>query len=215
VGGSSTATGRPRLRGVLHQYACLVFTGLGVALIATTSGRVERTAAAVFAASVTLAFAVSALYHRITWQPRARRVMRRLDHATIFLLIAGTYTPFGLLVLSGAWRSTVLGIVWIGAALAILQQVFWADAPKWLAAVLALILGWVAVAALPIIADRIGALGTTLIALGGLLYTFGALVYVRRRPDPVPHVFGYHELFHALTILAVASHYGAIAFYVL
>ncbi|MEX2210619.1 MAG: hemolysin III family protein [Gaiellaceae bacterium] len=212
---SSTATGRPRLRGVLHQYACLVFTGLGVALIATSSGRLERISAAVFAASVALSFGVSALYHRITWQPGPRRLIRRLDHASIFLLIAGTYTPFGLLVLSGAWRSSVLAIVWTGAALAIVQQVFWPDAPKWLAAALALALGWVGVAAFPTIVDRMGVLGTALIVLGGLLYTFGAVVYVRGRPDPVPHVFGYHEVFHALTILAVASHYGAIAFYVL
>jgi len=176
---------------------------------------VERAAAAVFAGSVALTFGVSALYHRITWTPRARRLMRRVDHAAVYLLIAGTYTPFGLLVLSGAWRTTVLGIVWIGAGLAIVQQIVWVDAPKWLAAAVAVALGWVGVAAFPIIVDRLGLFGTALIALGGLLYTFGALVYVRRRPDPVPHLFGYHELFHALTILAVASHYGAITFYVL
>jgi hemolysin III len=176
---------------------------------------VERAAAAVFAASVALTFGVSALYHRITWTPARRRLMRRLDHAAVYLLIAGTYTPFGLLVLSGTWQTTVLGIVWIGAGLAIVQQIVWADAPKWLAAVIAVALGWVGVAAFPQIVDRLGLLGTALISLGGLLYTAGALVYVRQRPNPVPHVFGYHEVFHALTVLAVASHYGAISFYVL
>ena len=175
----------------------------------------ERAAAAVFASSVALTFGVSALYHRITWTPAARRLMRRLDHAAIYLLIAGTYTPFGLLVLSGTWRTTVLGIVWIGAGLAIVQQIVWVDAPKWLAAVVAVALGWVGVAAFPQIVDRTGTGGATLVAVGGVLYTLGAVVYTRKRPDPRPHVFGYHELFHALTILAVGSQYAAIAFYVL
>jgi hemolysin III len=192
-----------------------VFAGLGVALVATTPGSVERAAAAVFAACVALALGVSALYHRVTWRPEVRRLMRRLDHAAIYLLIAGTYTPFGLLVLGGAWRATVLGIVWTGAGLAIVQQIVWADAPKWLAAALALALGWVGVVAFPQIVSKTGVGGTTLLAVGGLLYTVGAIVYARRRPDPRPSVFGYHEVFHALTILAVGSQYAAIAFYVL
>ena len=175
----------------------------------------ERTAAAIFAGSVAVTFGVSALYHRITWTPGARRVMRRLDHAGIYLLIAGTYTPFGLLVLSGAWRTTVLGIVWIGAGLAIVQQLVWADAPKWLAAVLAVAIGWVGVVAFPQLVAHAGSVGAALLAAGGVLYTAGALVYTRRRPDPLPHVFGYHEVFHALTIVAVGSQYAGIAFFVL
>jgi hemolysin III len=206
---------KPRLRGVLHQYASLVFAGLGIALVASAHGAVERAAAAVFAASVALTFGVSALYHRITWTPAARRLMRRLDHAGVYLLIAGTYTPFGLLVLSGAWRTTVLAIVWGGAALAIVQQVVWVDAPKWLAAVVAVALGWVGVAAFPQLVAHTGSVGATLLAIGGVLYTVGAVVYARKRPDPRPHVFGYHEVFHSLTILAVASQYVAIAFFVL
>ena len=206
---------RPRLRGVLHQYASLVFAGLGIALVASAPGSLQRAAAAVFAASVALTFGVSALYHRVTWTPAARRRMRRIDHAAIYLLIAGTYTPFGLLVLSGAWRTTVLAIAWTGAGLAILQQVVWADAPKWLAAVVAVALGWVGVAAFPQVVDRAGSLAAALLALGGVLYTVGAVVYARGRPDPRPLVFGYHEVFHALTILAVTSQYAAIAFFIL
>jgi hemolysin III len=206
---------KPRLRGVLHQYASLVFTGLGIALVASAPGSVERAAAAVFAGSVALTFGISALYHRITWTPAARRLMRRLDHAGVYLLIAGTYTPFGLLVLSGAWRTTVLAIVWTGAALAIVQQLIWADAPKWLAAVIAVGLGWVGVAAFPQLVAHTGSAGAALLALGGVLYTAGAFVYALRRPDPLPLVFGYHEVFHTLTILAVASQYAAIAFFVL
>ena len=175
----------------------------------------ERAAAAVFAGCVALTFGVSALYHRITWTPRGRLLMRRLDHAAIYLLIAGTYTPFGLLVLSGAWQTTVLAIVWTGAALAIVQQLVWVSGPKWLAAVIAIVLGWVGVAAFPQIVDRTGWDGAALVAVGGLLYTLGAIVYARRKPDPRPLVFGYHEVFHALTILAVGSQYAVIAFYVL
>jgi hemolysin III len=206
---------KPRLRGVFHQYAFLVFSALGVALVATAPGGLERLAGAVFAGSVSLTFGVSALYHRVTWRPAARRRMRRLDHAAIFLLIAGTYTPYGLLVLSGAWRLSVLGVVWIGAALAIAQKVIWVDAPKWVAALLAVALGWVGIVAFPQALADTGFVGAALLLLGGVLYTLGALVYARSRPDPVPAVFGYHELFHVLTILAAASQYAAIAFFVL
>jgi len=175
----------------------------------------ERTAAAVFAASVALAFGVSALYHRIPWTRPRREVMRRLDHAGIFVLIAGTYTPFGLLVLDGAWRTSVLGIVWGGATLAVLLRLVWRPAPKWATAVLGVALGWVGIVALPKIVAGIGWAGAALVLAGGLLYTLGALVYAFRRPDPAPRVFGYHELYHALTVVAAASQYAAIAIYVI
>jgi hemolysin III len=206
---------RPRLRGVFHLYAFLVFLALGVALVASAPGARERLAGAVFAGCLVVTFGVSALYHRVTWQPPARRMLRRLDHAAIYLLIAGTYTPYGLLVLTGAWQFSVLGVVWIGAALAIVQRLIWADAPKWLSAVLGIGLGWVGVVALPQIVAATGVSGTALVVAGGVLYTLGALVYVLRRPDPVPAVFGYHELFHVLTILAAACQFAAIAFFVL
>jgi hemolysin III len=206
---------RPRLRGVFHQYAFLVFAALGIALVATAPGARERLAGGVFAGCVVLAFGMSALYHRGAWRPAARRLLRRLDHAAIYLLIAGTYTPYGLLVLDGAWRVSVLGIVWTGAALAISQSLIWGGGPAWLTVALCVGLGWVGVVAFPEVVAAIGVFGTLLLVTGGVLYTLGAVVYARRRPDPLPAVFGYHELFHVLTILAAASQYAAIAFFVL
>jgi hemolysin III len=205
---------RPRLRGVFHQYAFFVSIVLGATLVAVASGAGERISAAVFAASVAAMFGVSALYHRVTWQMSVRRWMRRLDHAAIYLLIAGTYTPFGLLALSGAWRWTVLPVIWAGALAAIVFKLAWVDAPKWASAVIGVTLGWVGVVALPQLWDRVGSVGVALLGAGGVLYTAGALVYARRRPDPVPSVFGYHELFHALVVAAAGCQYAAVALFV-
>jgi hemolysin III len=202
---------RPRLRGVFHQYAFFVSIGLGALLVAGASGAGERLSAAVFACTVATMFGVSALYHRVVWAPGTRRWMRRLDHAAIYLLIAGTYTPFALLALSGAWRWTILPIVWGGALAAIALKLAWIDAPTWLTAVVAVALGWAGVVALPELWSRAGATGVALLGLGGILYTVGAVVYAARRPDPLPAVFGYHELFHVLVIAAAACQYGAVA----
>ncbi|MGH2921180.1 MAG: PAQR family membrane homeostasis protein TrhA [Gaiellaceae bacterium] len=204
-------TSKPRLRGVSHQFAFFVSVVLGVGLVAGASGARERASAAVFGAAVATMFGVSALYHRVTWRPQTRRWMRRLDHAAIYLLIAGTYTPFGLLALSGAWRWTILPIVWGGALVAIVFRLAWVDSPKWVSAVMAVALGWIGVVALPQLWDHAGVAGIALLGAGGLLYTAGAIVYARRRPDPVPAVFGYHELFHALVIAAAACQYAAVA----
>jgi hemolysin III len=160
-------------------------------------------------------FGASALYHTVTWTEAKRRWLRRLDHAGIYALIAGTYTPVGLLVLNGNWRLAVLGIVWIGAASAIALKFLWVDGPKWLSAAIGVALGWIAVVVFPQILDRVGIAGSLLVLAGGLAYTAGAVVYALRRPDPLPTVFGYHEVFHALVIVAVACQYSAIAFYVL
>jgi hemolysin III len=206
---------RPRLRGVFHQYAFFASLVFGAVLVAGASGVGERTSAAVFAATLAAMFGISALYHRLTWRPRTRRWMRRLDHAAIYLLIAGTYTPFGLLALSGAWRWTILPIAWGGALVAIVLKLAWIDAPKWLAAAIALALGWVGVFALPQLWEHAGVAGVALLLGGGVLYTAGAIVYARRRPDPAPAVFGYHELFHALVIAAAACQYAAVALFVL
>lgn len=206
---------RPLLRGVFHQYAFVIFSGLGAALVATAPGARERVAGAIFAGAVVLSFGVSALYHRITWQPTARRLMRRLDHAGIYLLIAGTYTPYGLLVLEGPWRYAVLAIVWSGAGLAIGQKLIWVDGPTWIAPVIAVALGWVGVVTFPQLLAKTGVAGAMLLLAGGILYTLGAVVYALRRPDPVPTVFGYHELFHVLTIFAAGCQYAAIALFVL
>jgi hemolysin III len=188
---------------------------LGVALGLSTDTPQARVAAAVFAASVAAMFGLSALYHRVTWTPTQRRWMARLDHAGVFGLIAGTYTPFGLLVLSGGWRITLLAIVWSGALAAIVLKLFWVTAPKWVAATLGVGLGWTGVLVFPQLVDRSGAAAMLLVLAGGLCYTLGAVVYARRKPDPLPAVFGYHELFHALVIAAVAFQYSAVAFFVL
>jgi hemolysin III len=205
---------RPLLRGTLHQGAFMVALVVGALLIpAADSGR-PRVAAAVFAASVVLMLGASALYHRITWSPRVRPWMRRIDHAGIYLLIAGTYTPVGLLSLHGTLQHVTLAIIWAGAAVAIVLKFAWVSAPKWLAAVTGIALGWAGVAALPQVADTAGLTAVLLLAAGGIAYTAGAIVYALKRPDPIPQVFGYHELFHALTLVAVACQYVAIAFYV-
>jgi hemolysin III len=204
---------RPRLRGVLHQIGFVAACGVGVALVAEAHGR-RLLASSIFAVSAAVMLGISTLYHRLTWSPRARLWMRRADHAGIYLLIAGTYTPVGLLALRGSLQIVVLAVVWSGAAAAIVTKLCWVQAPRWLAAVVALALGWVGVAAVPQLAHSAGPVAVALLAAGGLAYSAGAVVYARRRPDPVPAVFGYHELFHALTLVALACQYVAIAFFV-
>jgi hemolysin III len=206
---------RPRLRGVSHLSMFPVAAGFAVPLAFVGRSDAALASAIVFGVAVTAMFAVSGIYHVITWPPSVRRWLARLDHATVYGLIAATYTPFGLLVLDGAWRVTILAIVWSGAALAILVKLFWVGAPKWMSASIALALGWTSVAAMPQIAHTIDLGGVLLVAAGGLLYTAGGVVYALRRPDPLPGIFGYHELFHALVIVAVGLQYAAIAFYVL
>jgi hemolysin III len=205
---------KPKLRGVLHQGAFVIALVLAPFLIFAADGERRRLAAAVFAGSVAACFGASALYHRVTWTPRVRLWMRRVDHAGVYLLIAGTYTPVSLLVLTGAWRPVVLTIVWAGAVAAIVLKFVWVAAPKWLTAAIGIALGWVAVVALPQLVTRLNPAAVSLLLLGGLAYTAGAVVYARRSPDPVPAVFGYHELFHALTIVGVVCQYVAIAFFV-
>jgi hemolysin III len=207
---------KPRLRGVSHQWAFYVSLALGSALVLAAPAGQPRLAAAVYALSVAALFGTSALYHRITWASlTARRWMRRVDHSMIFFLIAGTYTPFALLVLDGALATVILVVVWAGALAGIVMKLVWIDAPKTLVAILYLALGWVAIAAFPTMLDELGITGTALVAVGGLIYTVGALVYAFQRPNPVPAVFGYHEVFHALVILAAALQYAVIAFYVI
>jgi hemolysin III len=210
------AVNKPKLRGVLHQWAFFVslVTGAVLVLVAPT-GRATL-AVSIYALTVAGLFGVSAIYHRVNWaSATARRWMRRLDHSMIFLLIAGTYTPFALLVLDGALATAILVAVWGGALAGIVLNLVWIDAPKWLTAVVYVALGWVAVIAFPGLFDNLGVTPTMLIALGGVLYTIGAVVYAVGKPDPVPAVFGYHEVFHALVIAAAAVQYGVVAFYVL
>ena len=206
---------RPRFRGVSHEWAFFLSLGTGAALVADASGARARIAAIAFAASLAAMFGASALYHRTLWKTEARRrTFAKVDHAAIYLLIAGTYTPFGLLVLEGAWRWTMLAVVWTGAACAIALKLVWSQAPKWVPATIGIALGWVGLIAFPQLTE-IGVPGLALVAAGGLCYTVGAVVYARRRPDPLPRIFGYHEVFHALVIVAAVCQYLAIAFFVI
>jgi hemolysin III len=212
---SAAARVKPRLRGVVHQYAFFVAVVAGAALIVLAPDGKATLAASIYVAGLAGLLGVSALYHRVNWSEGARRWMRRLDHAMIFALIAGTYTPFGLIVLRGSWRISILAVVWSGAAVAIVVKFVWVNAPKWVAASIAIALGWVGGIVFPQILERVGAAGTTLLLVGGIAYTLGAVVYALKRPDPVPAVFGYHEIFHALVVAAVACQYVAVAFFVL
>jgi hemolysin III len=206
---------KPRLRGVFHQYAFFVSLASGTLLVLLAATTKASLAAAIYAASVSALFGVSALYHRVTWTTPARRRMRRLDHAMIFLLIAGTYTPVGLLVLHGTLATVVLAVVWGGALAGIVLELAWRTAPRWLGGTVYLALGWVAVVAMPQLFARLGVAGGLLIVAGGLVYSAGAAVYALRRPDPAPVVFGYHEVFHLLVIAGVAAHFLAISLYAL
>ncbi len=207
---------KPRLRGVLHQWAFVVSLGLGLALVLVASPGRERLAALVYALSVAGLLGTSATYHRVNWtRAGARRWMRKLDHSMIFVLIAGTFTPFGLLVAEGTLATAVLIAVWAGAVGGIILQLSWIDAPPWLSALVYVLLGWVAVAIVPDLLSELGVVATAMVAAGGLLYTIGAVVYARRRPDPVPTVFGYHEVFHALVVVAAGLQYAVVAFFVL
>jgi hemolysin III len=206
---------KPLLRGVLHQGAFIVSIVVAPLLLISADTSRARIAAAVFTCSMSACFGASALYHRVTWTPSVRRWMRRVDHAGVYLLIAGTYTPVFLLVLNGDWGRVILVVVWAGALAAMVLKFVWVDAPKWVAAAIGLTLGWIAVVALPQLVHRLQVSALTLLIAGGLLYTAGAIVYARRKPNPLPAVFGYHEVFHALTIAAAACQYVAIAFFVI
>jgi hemolysin III len=205
---------KPKLRGVFHELGFYAALGTGIALVLSAHEGRSRAAAIVFAACVATCFGASALYHRPTWTPPVRAWLARLDHAGVYLLIAGAYSPFAFLVMSPTWAVPVLALVWSGALVGILLKLFWVRAPKWLSAVIGLALGWVGAAAFSQLL-KLQLPGVLLVIAGGVLYTVGATVYVRRRPDPVPQVFGYHELFHVLTLAATACLYVSIAFFVL
>jgi hemolysin III len=202
---------KPRLRGVSHQYAFFAAMAAGAALVVLARGAEARVAVAVYALSLCAMFGASALYHRIDWSPRPRAWLRRLDHSMIYVLVAGTYTPFALLVLAPALGWTILAIVWAGAVIGVVLSLAWIDKPRWLTAALYVALGWVAVVVMPQLWDRAGVMAVALLATGGVLYTLGAVVYARRRPDPAPRVFGYHEVFHVLVIAAAAVQFAAVA----
>lgn len=211
---------KPRLRGVLHEYAFFVSIVCGVALILAASDGRARLAAGVYAVAVSGLLGTSALYHRVTWRPAARRWMRRLDHSMIFVLIAGTYTPVALLALKGALASAILIVLWAGALVGVVFRLLWSDAGrsrtgKWLFAAVYVVLGLVSAAVFGELPAAVGWLGVAGLATGGLLYLVGAMVYASGRPNPWPRVFGYHEVFHALVLVAAGLQYAVIAFAVL
>ena len=206
---------RPRFRGSSHKWAFFASLIAGAVLVILAPSDKATAAAVIYAVSVSGLFGASALYHTVTWRPTARRWMRRLDHSMIFVLIAGTYTPFALLLLHGTLANVVLAIVWGGALAGVVMKLAWVDAPKWLMAGVYVSLGWVGAATIPQLLSRGGVGVVTLLAVGGALYTAGAVIYALRRPDPSPKVFGYHEIFHVLVIAAAAAHYAAVAGYAL
>jgi hemolysin III len=207
---------RPRLRGVLHQWAFAVSLVAGVGLVLEAESVRARFAAAVYGLCVAALFGTSALYHRVDWRTLgARRWMRRLDHTMIFVLIAGSYTPFGLLVLHGTLSAVILITVWAAALAGAVFKLLWIDAPGWLIATVYISIGWVALIATPQLVRDLGIEAVAALALGGVLYSAGAVIYARKRPNPAPTVFGYHELFHLLVILGAALQYVVVAFWVL
>jgi hemolysin III len=204
---------KPRLRGWLHTYAAGVSIVAGATLVAVAAalrGPHAGLPTFIYAVTVTLLFGTSALYHRITWSPRAHGLMKRLDHSMIFVFIAGTYTPLAVLTLRGAAAIAVLAVVWSGALFGVALKTAWPTAPRWLSVPCYIGLGWVAVFVFPDLLHNGGIATFVLITAGGLIYTLGAVVYALKRPNPIPGTFGFHEVFHACTLLAATCHYIAI-----
>jgi hemolysin III len=204
---------KPRLRGWLHAYAAAISIGSGVVLVAVAAAMRGRPAGAttgIYAATVTLLFGTSALYHRIDWGPRAHGLMKRLDHSMIFIFIAGTYTPIAVLTLPKSSAVAVLMVVWTGAIFGVLLKSLWPSAPSWLSVPCYIALGWVAVFVMPQLLHNAGVAALVLIVIGGVVYTLGGIVYGVKRPNPLPEVFGFHEVFHFCTLVAALCHYVAI-----
>lgn len=206
----SGAKVKPTFRGVLHQWAAVAMAGGGTVLIAMAPSARARLAAAAYTASVVTLFSVSALYHRPTWKPSQRAVMKRLDHASVFILISGTYTPICLLGLIPGPGMKLLALTWATTLLGLMRAVFWPDAPRAVTAGLYLFAGWLLV---PFFSQVRASLSTASLALlfaGGVVYTVGAVMYALRRPNPLPGVFAHHEVFHALTLLASGLHFALV-----
>jgi hemolysin III len=204
---------KPRLRGWLHAYAAGISIATGAVMIAVAAALRGGTAAgttAIYCATVTLLFGTSALYHRRSWSPAKQRLMKRLDHSMIFVFIAGTYTPIAALALDRSSAIGVLVAVWSGALIGVGLQTVWPTAPRWLSAPCYIALGWVAVFVMPQLLENAGVAAFVLIVAGGAIYTIGAVVYALKRPNPVPGVFGFHEVFHLCTLVAAVCHYVAV-----
>ena len=205
---------RPRLRGWLHLWAFAVSVAAGIVLVSVvgaTRGAEAAVATSIYAVTVCLLFGVSATYHRVKWtRPGRHALLARLDHSMIFVFIAGTYTPFAVLAMPEHTGKIVLTVVWLGALGGVLLKTSWINAPRWLGVPLYLALGWVAVFVAPSLLTHGGVATFVLVIVGGLIYTFGGIVYGLKRPDPWPRTFGYHEVFHLCTVVAAACHMVAI-----
>ena len=201
---------KPRLRGRLHQAALFIAAPASVLLVSAAPSGLARVAMITYALSLVGLFGASASYHRLHWSPTALRRVRALDHSMIFLLIAGTYSAFAVLVLHGVWQLFVLVVVWTGALVGIALKLVKIDGFSRTGGTLYIALGWIGIASLPQALSESDALPVVLTVVGGLIYTIGAVVLLRRRPDPNPLVFGYHEIWHALVVAASTCHYVAI-----
>jgi hemolysin III len=205
---------KPRLRGWLHLGTAPLALAAGIVLVALSPTAPAMIAGAVYALSSVLLFSTSAIYHVGRWSPRAQKVLRRMDHSNIYLIIAGTYTPFIVLVLEGTLRTAMLALVWGGAIAGVGFKLLWLGAPRWLSTALYLAIGWVAVLFIPQLVEGTHPATWILILVGGVLYSVGAVVYGMKWPDPAPRWFGFHEIFHSLTIAAFVCHYIAVSFVV-
>lgn len=209
---------KPKLRGWLHAGTVPFVIAAGVVLIVLSPTSETKVGSAVFIGSALLLFGVSAIYHRGTWQPAVWALLRRFDHANIFVLIAGTYTAFAMLLLDGTPRLVLLVVIWCAALAGVVFRVFWTGAPRWLYTPIYIGMGWAAVFFIPDFVDGADELGTAvavatlvLVASGGILYTLGAVIYGLKKPNPKPEWFGFHEVFHTFTILAFVAHYVAVS----
>jgi hemolysin III len=213
--GTVDVTARPLLRGWMHAGAFVVALVAAPFLVAAAPSPWIAVALTIYVTSIVALFGVSAAFHRVKWSAAGRRRMRRADHSTIFIAIAGTYTAVAGLALHGWARVLVLSLVWAGAVGGITLRQVWLDAPKWAVALPYVVVGWSALAVFPQLLREMGGAGFTLILIGGLFYTAGAIVYALKKPDPYPRVFGYHEIFHACTVVGAVLHFIAIAAFAL
>jgi hemolysin III len=207
---TAVARPKPRLRGRIHQVAFWISIPAGVVLVFLAEGAMQTVVAVIYAVSLTSVFGASAAYHRGAWSDRAHRWMRRLDHSMIFVLIAGTYTPVSVLILDGPWEAVLLSLVWTGALIGVTMKMLRPDGLSITSAILYMTLGWLAVIALPQLLHSMTTPEAILMIAGGLLYTAGAIVFASKRPDGLPEVFGYHEIWHAFMVAAATCHYVMI-----
>ncbi len=207
---------KPKFRGVSHEWAFFLSLGLGIALIVLADTPKEYIAVGIYGVSLCALFGTSALYHRVNWKTdKSRMLMRRLDHSMIFLLIAGTVTPFALLTMPSTFGTAILIAVWSAAVIGVVVELLWISSPKWVSAAMYVAVGWIAAVAFPELVGTAGAWAGLLIAAGGILYTVGAVVYATGRPNPSPTHFGYHEVFHLFVIGAAALHFAAVSMFAL